>query len=80
MLCLVTNEEEKRNEMNSSKEMRKKRKEINSLMYVWTQGEKGKKNRRMYFFFLCLVCHIEGNEKKIYVFFHFYAHINVQDV
>ena len=40
--------EEKRKEMNNSKEMKKKGKEINYLVYVWKQREnsEGKKKRK----------------------------------
>ena len=35
-----------------------------------------KEKRIMYFFFLCLDCNEKENEKKIYVSFYFYTHIN----
>ena len=40
--------------MNNSKELRKKRKEINSHVYVWKQEEKGKRKENDVFLFpLC---------------------------
>ena len=62
--------EEKRKEMNRSKEMRKKRKEKKSILMCMfgNRERRGKEKRRIYFFFLCLVCNKKEIEKKIYGF------------
>ena len=63
--------EEKRKEMNNSKEMKKKGKEINYLVYVWKQREnsEGKKKRKECISFSFVWFAIRKEIKGKYMFF-----------
>ena len=53
--------EEKRKEMNNRKEMRKKTKEIEYVVYVGNRERRRKEKRKMHFSFLSLICNKKGN-------------------